>query len=292
MTLLITGGSGFIGRNLVEYFSARREVLAPTHGELELLDEDAVARYFREHPVDVVIHSAVTPGHRNAKDLRNLLYRNTRMFFNLVRNGDRFRRMIFLGSGAVYDTRRPLCRVREDDFDARVPEDEHGFSKYICARHVERAGNIVELRLFGVFGKYEDYAIRFISNAVCKALFDLPITLRQDRVFSYLWIDDLLPVLDHFIANPGRHVAYNVTPDGTLELARIAELVREICGKDVEIRIGRPGMGPEYTGDNRRLRDEIPGLSFTDIRTAVGRLRDYYSSCRGRIDRESLLFDK
>ena len=54
----------------------------------------------------------------------------------------------------------------------------------------------MELRLFGVFGRHEDYAIRFISNAICKTLFDLPITLRQNRTFSYLYVDDLGPIVE------------------------------------------------------------------------------------------------
>ena len=91
--LLITGGSGFIGRNLVESFSGRYNVLAPSHKELELLDENAVQKYLSANKVDVVIHSAVRPGHRNAKDPSNQLYNNSRMFFNIVRNSDKFKKI-------------------------------------------------------------------------------------------------------------------------------------------------------------------------------------------------------
>ena len=61
-----------------------------------------------------------------------------------------------------------------------MPDDEHGFSRYVIAGLRPRDERVVELRPFGVFGPYEDYAIRFISNAICKTLFDLPVTLRQD----------------------------------------------------------------------------------------------------------------
>ncbi|OGC92570.1 MAG: epimerase [candidate division Zixibacteria bacterium RBG_16_53_22] len=292
MNVLLTGGSGFIGKNLAEHLSRKHTVLAPSHAGLELLDGERVREFFRRHDVDVVIHSAVRPGHRNARDPSHQLYNNTRMFFNLVRNASRFRKMIFLSSGAVYDERRYLPNMKEEYFDTSVPADEHGFSKYICARYVERAENIVELRLFGVFGKYEDYAIRFISNAICKTLFNLPITLRQNRRFDYLYIDDLAPIVEYFIGHDARYKCYNVTPDEAVELLTLAGKVLAVSGKDLPIVVALPGMGPEYSGDNGRLREEIPGLAFTDIDDAIAKLYGWYTANRHLINRDALLFDK
>ena len=290
--VLITGGSGFIGRNLVEHYTATREVFAPRHAQLDLLDEDAVRAYLTAHDVDVVIHSATKPGHRNASDPTGLVYANTRMFFNLARCSDLYRRMVFLGSGAVYDMRYYLPKMPETYFDAHVPTDEHGYSKYVTAKYIERAEAITELRIFGIFGKYEDYAIRFISNAVCKALFDLPITLRQDRKFDYLWIDDLPQVVDRFLAASGAYRAYNVTPDASIGLLELAEKVRAISGKDVPIVVGAPGVGLEYSGDNARLRAEMPELPLTPVDQAIERLYAWYSDHRSEIDRDALLVDK
>lgn len=292
MKILVTGGSGFIGRNIIESYSSCHTILAPTHGQLDLTDEEAVRAFLRSHAVDVVIHSAVKPGHRNARDQANQLYSNTRMFFNLIRNSDRFRKMIFIGSGAVYDMRHYAPRMDEAYFDSHVPADEHGFSKYIIAKHIERLDNVQELRVFGVFGRYEDYAIRFISNAICKTLFDLPITIRQNRRFDYLYIDDLIPVLDYFIAYQGRHAVYNVTPDTTVDLWSIADLVISRSGKKLPILVAEPGMGAEYSGDNSRLRAEIPGLTFTPLAAAIDRLYTWYADNINSIDRNCLLVDK
>ena len=74
-TVLLTGGNGFIGKNLKESFLAQKyNLLTPGSKDLNLCDEDAVARYFDEHQIDIVIHSAVKPNHRNAKDLSNIFY--------------------------------------------------------------------------------------------------------------------------------------------------------------------------------------------------------------------------
>jgi GDP-L-fucose synthase len=293
MKVLLTGSRGFVGRNILEAFAERYDILAPSSRELDLTDERSVRDFFTTQKVDAVIHGAVRPGHRNAVDTSRQLYINTRMFFNLARNADRFDRFILLGSGSSYDVRCNLARVGEDDFDRHVPVDEGGFSKYIISEYIAHtSGRMVDLRIFGVFGPYEDYAIRFISNAICKALFDLPITLRQNRLFDYLWIDDLMPVLEYCLHNRMNHTAYNVTPDQPVELLTIAEMIRERAGKEIPIVVGQPGMGLAYSGDNRRLREEIPNLAFTSLREAIDRLYRWYEERRDHIDREKLLVDK
>lgn len=292
MNILLTGGSGFIGKNLTEHLSKKHSVAAPRHSELELLDENAVRNYFKQNGIDVVIHSAVKPGHRNAHDPSNQLYSNTRMFFNIARNADRYKKMIFIGSGAVYDMRAYQPKMREDLFDTSVPADEHGFSKYLIAKHIELLPNCVELRIFGIFGKYEDYAIRFISNAICKTLFGLPITIRQNRRFDYLFIDDLMPVVDHFIDVKGRYTAYNITPDASIDLYSIAEKIRARSRKDVEIVVAEPGLGIEYSGDNARLRGEMPGVSFTPLDESIDQLYAWYQTNMHLLDKNKLLIDK
>ena len=290
--IFITGGSGFIGRNIAEYFAGQAEVFAPSHQELELLDEEAVRSYFRRHDFDVVIHSAVRPGHRNAKDPSHQLDHNCRMFFNLARNADRFKKFIFLSSGAVYDARNYQPKMTEEYFDSHVPADEMGFSKYIAAKYIAQAEKIVELRIFGIFGKYEDYAIRFISNMIGKTLFDLPLTMKQDRKFDYLYIDDLMPVLEHFINNKSEFKAYNVTPDRSVELKDLAEKVKKISGKNLPIKVAQPGLGVEYSGDNTRLRQEINGLRFTPIDEAIGQLYAWYLANKSILKKDLLLHDK
>ncbi len=290
--LLITGGSGFIGRNLVEHFRPDHTVLAPSHAELDLTSADGTRAFFQENAVDAVIHCATKPGHRNAPDPTGLVYNNTRMFFNLVRNRRCFGKMVYLSTGAVYDVRHFQPKMPEGYFDAYVPVDETGYSKYVCARFTADTDDIIELRPFGVFGKYEDYAIRFISNAICKTLFDLPITLKQNRRFDYIYIDDLARVVDYFLHHDATHSAYNVTPDGAIELRTLAEKVLSVSGKELPVIVAQPGMGIEYSGDNSRLRTELDGLVLTPIDEAVRRLYDWYSANIDLIDREALLIDK
>lgn len=290
--LLVTGARGFIGRNIVEYLSSRYQVFAPAREELDLLNENSVEDYFSRNDIDVVIHSATTPGHRNAAPVEDLVARNLRMFDNIVRNARNFAKMIYLGSGAIYDERHYVPKMEESFAGRYVPADPHGYSKYLIAKFVEHNDDVVELRLFGVFGKHEDYSIRFISNAICKTLFDLPITLRQDRYFDYVFVDDLGPILEPFIERDPAEKFYNVTPDTAVSLKRVAEQVASRAAKPCRILVQQPELGPEYSGSNARLKKFMPQLALTRIEVAIDRLYSWYESRRDSIDQSKLLFDK
>jgi GDP-L-fucose synthase len=291
--ILLTGGSGFIGKNIQESFlSQKYDIVAPRHKDLDLTSDDSVDAFFRENTIDVVIHSAVKPGHRNANDPTGLFFNNAKMFFNLEKNKDRFK-MINLGSGAIYDGRHYKPKVKEDEFGAYIPADEHGFCKYVCGKYIAKSDNIIDLRIFSIFGKYEDYAIRFISNMICKAVFDLPMTMKQNRKFDFIYVNDLMPVLDYFIMNPSRFTEYNVTPDSSVELYEVAKLIRRISGKEhLPITIAQEGMNSEYSGDNSRLHMEIPEWRLTSLEESVSQLYQWYSDNKDVINRDLLLFDK
>lgn len=292
MKILVCGGSGFIGRNIVEQFSNRYDILAPSRREMDLADEESVRSFIKQKRIDIVIHAAGKPGHRNVKDPTGVFIANTRMFFNLVQCAGYFSKMLVIGSGAIYDMRHYHPKMKEEYFGTHIPVDEHGFSRYACGKFIQNSRNIIDLRVFGIFGKYEDYAIRFISNLICKAIFDLPLTMKQNRRFDYIYINDLMSILEHFITTEVEHREYNITPDNAIELYVLAEKIRSISGKKLPIVVAESGMGLEYSGDNSRLRRAIPNIGFTSFDDAIEKLYHWYESISGSIDRNVLLVDK
>lgn len=295
MRILITGGSGFIGRNLAEQLAATYEVSAPSSAQLDLLNENAVRDYLSTSRFDVIVHAATTRSNRRLAAPPDMLDRNCRMFFNLVRSQGRFGKMIHFGSGAEYERFQLPARVKEDYFDTRVPRDPYGFSKYICAKYIERSDRIVNLRLFGVFGPHEDYTVRFISNACCRALKGLPIVLRQDIVFDYLYIKDLVKITRWFIENNPRHKAYNVSTGRPMALTKLARIVArvsaQVSGRNPDISVMTEGMGPEYSADNSRMLAEMGGYQFWDLEDSIRDMYTWYER-HEEIDVESLSFDE
>ena len=290
--VLITGGSGFIGRNLVECLGDRYDISAPNSAELNLLDERSVRDFLRCGGFDVIVHAATVRSNRGLGAPSDMLDRNCRMFFNLARNQALFGKLLHFGSGAEYSRECLPASVTETYFDTHVPRDAYGFSKYICAKYAEGTDNIFVLRLFGVFGKYEAWDVRFISNACARVVKGLPIVIRQNVAFDYLYVEELAKLTAWFFEHGPRHEAYNVCRGRTYTLLELARMVAAASGRNPEIIVRSESMGPEYSGDNTRMLGEIGGYKFREMRECVGELYQWYNVHAGEIDAARLKFDE
>lgn len=294
MKILITGASGFVGRNVKEYLVNKGyDIYAPSSKELDCLDEQKVVECLKKENYDIVLHFAVYgDGIDKTKDGTKILEYNLRIFHNFFIHSDLFGRMIYTGSGAEYDKRFPIVAVTEEDLLYHsVPHDQYGLMKYTVNQMIEKSDNIYNLRLFGIFGKYEYWKMKYISNLCCKSLYDLPLSLRRNCYFDYLWIDDFCRMVEMFIhlENPKFHV-YNAVSGQGISLYELAELVKEVSGKENNIIVCNEGWANEYTANNKRIRKELPDWKLTDMHTAVENLYGWYKEHISDIDIYSLIY--
>lgn len=288
--ILLTGASGFIGRNLKEHFEGKYDIYCPSSRELNLCNQEAVEEELTKNRYDVVIHSANTNTTKNQDiTLNDSLDRNLRMFYNLERCKKFFGKMYYFGSGAEYDMRHYIPEMKEEYFGTFIPQDPYGFSKYIMSKSCREDENIYDLRLFGVYGKYEEWHRRFISNAICRVLKGMPITISQNVFFDYLWIEDLANIMEWFIENTPQHRHYNICTGSRVDLYTLACKVRQIMNVDCDIIVGKEGYKLEYTGNNQRMMDELGNYSFADLDITIQRLIDHYKTNEKMIDKEKLI---
>lgn len=284
-TIFITGGNGFAGSNLKKFLSKKYNIIAPSRKELNLLDEKEVDEFFKKNKIDIVIHTALVGGSRKEEDVESALLQNLRMFFNIIKNKKRFKRMIHCGSGAEYDKRFPIIKIKEDEFGKNIPIDEYGFGKYVCSKYIENTEDIVALRIFALFGEGEDYRYRFISNAICRNLYGLPITMNQDVFFDYIYIKDFIKIVEYFIDNKPKHKFYNIGTGKTINIKTLAQKINETADKKTKIIINKKGLNNEYSCDNKRLLSEIKNLKFTPPEIYVKELYNYYKQNKKLIDK-------
>lgn len=276
--IFVTGSSGFIGRNLVESLRDRYTIYAPTSKQLNLLDTQAVSRYIKKYAFDTVIHTAThNATATSTKDRSQVFSSNIRMFMNVARLHHSYRRMIYFGSAAEYHKEKIPKYVKEEFFDCHVPVTDYGFSKYLMAKIALPSANIYDLRLFGVYGKYEDHRIRFISNALFNVIHNRDIRIHQNAWFDYLYVDDLAPIIDWFIRVKNlKHHAYNVCSGTAYQLKTIASTILRVTKSKKKIIVEQKGNKPPLVGDATRLHKEIGTLSMTPLEQGIAALYGWY----------------
>ncbi|HEY9078876.1 NAD(P)-dependent oxidoreductase [Magnetovibrio sp.] len=293
MKILITGAEGFVGKNLVEKFQRDGcDVLHPGFQELDLTCAQSVQSYFNDNPIGVIVHSATTL--RNGTEYpHDVCENNLRMFFNLVRQMKPSTKLINFGSGSEYSRKYWHKKMPETFFDSHVPDDPHSFSKYVISKYIENSThqNMVTLRIFGIFGKHEDYRYKFISNAICKNLLHLDIVINQNVNYDYIYVDDFCEVVKYFVENDVSYRSYNVTPTAPIDLITVANLINEISDYQSPVHVLNDGIGIEYSGDNARLLNECGGLELMSYRDSISDLYRHYKAEISSLDKAALVDD-
>ena len=294
MNIFITGSNGFIGTHLKEYLNknySKYNLFTPSSKELDLVNEEAVDNYILGNKIDIIIHLANKGGDRTTVDMKNVTEYNLRIFFNIAKHEKNVKKIISFGSGAEYSKHKPIVDAHEEDYLDAQPLDEYGFYKSITSKYIEKSDNIVQLRIFGAYGEYENYRFKFITNAIVKNLLKLPIVINKNVYFDYIYVDDLLRMIDWTIHNESKEKIYNATTGIKIDLITLANLVNETSDFKSEIRVLNDGLNNEYTSNNEKILSEIGNFEFTTHKNAILKMRDYFKTNLKNLDKESIIND-
>ena len=273
--ILFTGGTGFLGRNLVPVLSEKYEIYAPSRTELDLKDIESVEKYISNHSFDVIIHAAIPNIAFNPLDQEETLLRDSLLaFLKLHQLQDEYGKLIYFGSGAEFDKSMPIVRVSENDFGKRIPVNDYGIAKYAMNQLCRTSINMYNLRIFGTYGPTDSNS-RLPSYVIRRCLSGKSIELNQNCVFDYMNVFDLVPVLDYFIENEPMYHDYNVCSGTQIEILQICEIIQRELQTHLPVHKKKEGFNNEYTGDNTRICKEIPRLEFTNIYDGIINLIQY-----------------
>jgi len=194
----VLGAHGFIGKNLCRGTSW----FGVTRGDVNLLNQEDVQKYFDTHTYDVVIHCAVVGGSRLEKDASDVLYKNILMFENVasVFKG----KMLYFSSGAA--------------LRGNPPTDPYGLSKWLVDRRIETIPNAHSLRIWGCYGPGE-LPTRF--SAVCAR--DGHVVIERDRYFDFIDVEDVRRIVCEYVRGERTDKEYDLVYPEKLLLSQWAE---------------------------------------------------------------------
>ena len=269
--VLLTGSTGFIGRNILPILQEKYEIYAPTRHELDLLDFNSVETYLKKYKFDAVIQGANPNPVKNSQldKPETMLEDSIRIFMNLYQMRHYYGKMLYFGSGAEYGKNRDIILAEEVQIGSVIPLDSYGLAKLWMNELARTTNNIYNLRIFGCYGPY-DHESKFLTHVIRSCLRKEDITIRQDCFFDYMQVYDLAKILSFFIENKLRFHDYNVCSGKRITLFDIASKIKDQMKSNSAIVILKEGMNREYTGNNNQLLQELPSsFRLTSIEEGI-----------------------
>ena len=251
MKLLVTGASGFIGRNLLSKVPKEWDVVATYHESRDFthfVTERALDNV-REVQVDLKNASETRRKLRKSFDCTIHLARTRMTLLNTV-EATKTKDLIFMSSGAVYDGCKGLVspNVRLN------PSFPYAISKLNCEHYVsfsKKKGLIdqyVILRLFGAYGPYE--APTKIFSKLVKAFYlekspEFVVIGDGNNLIDAMYVEDATEGILSVLRSDVRDVTVDFTCGKPLTLNELVGKVAKMFGqKNVKVR--QKGWPEEY----------------------------------------------
>jgi len=283
MKILVTGGLGFIGSNLVLELRKRRYefwVCDLMHSErsnyirCDVSKYRQVERIFEERNFDCVYHAAAEYGRWNGEDYyENLWLTNVVGTKNLLRIQEKKKfRMIFFGSAEVYGD---YDSVMNEDVMDRVPikqMNDYAISKWVNELQIMNSAAMfgteaVRVRLFNVYGPGEHYTPYrgWIPKFIYKALHNEPYTVYLGHKRTLEYVEDICRTLANIIDNFKPGEVYNLGGDKQYEVKYISDLILKCLGKNdsqITYKNAEPFTTKVKTPDSSKAKRDI-GFKLT-----------------------------
>jgi UDP-glucuronate 4-epimerase len=311
MTILVTGGAGFIGSQLTQALRARGDKVVvidnfnnyydPALKEAnvarfendplvtvvrgDICDEALIEKLMQEHGIRKIAHLAAMAGVRNSVNEAPLyLEVNVKGSMNLMEVARRHKidQFVQASTSSVYGETKRLPFVEDDNADkplAPYPATKRA-AELLGHSYYHMFGlNVTALRFFNVYGPHGRPDMMPIK--VIKAILeDQPITLFNGGNLSRDWtyIDDIVAGVVAAIDRPLGYEVINLGYGAPLSMVDFVDYFEQLSGKTVErINAPAPASEPPITFcDNSRARRLLGFDPQVKVHEGLKRTWDWY----------------
>jgi UDP-glucose 4-epimerase len=286
--LLVTGGCGFIGRNLIEYLHHNYHITIvddlsngspeylKQHPEIDLVQMDftdinKLNDKFNNHHFDSIIHLAAIASvefcQKNQIVSNRVNQDGVIDLFGWAMDKN-IKQFIFASSAAVYGD---IDKVPVSETDSTKPISFYGEQKLnaetYLRKHQNQLDNVLNFRFFNIFGPFQDphspysgvlsifcHLVKTQAKPVLKIFGDG----LQER--DFLPVNSLVSVLEQGLQGKINSGVYNLGTGKAVKLIQIVSYLSEISGKDIQV-----DYHPAREGDIKKSCAEITKIKSQNI---------------------------
>jgi dTDP-glucose 4,6-dehydratase len=304
MTMLVTGGAGFIGSNFIRHMLAEhpdtrivnldaltyagnpeslRDVADNpnyTFVKGDICDPGAVAAVFRNHPIETVVHfAAESHVDRSIADGSTFVRTNVLGTFTLLDYAQKHgvRRFIHVSTDEVYGSTPEGSFVETDNLNPSSPYSSSKAGSDLLARSffITHGLPVIVTRCTNNYGPYQfpEKLIPLFATNLLEGK-KVPVYGSGKNIRDWLYVLDHCRAIDFVLQHGEPGEVYNIGGGAEKTNLEITAKILELLGKDesmIEHVPDRKGHDFRYSLDFGKLRDLgwKPAYSFDDALAAT-----------------------
>lgn len=251
--IYVAGHRGMVGSAIVRQLEAKgyNNILTRTHGQLDLLDQQAVFAFLAEEQPDYIFIAAAKVGGIQANNTyrADFIYQNLVIEANLIHGAHLagVQRLCFLGSSCIYprDCAQPIKEEYLLTGPLEPTNEPYAIAKIagikLCESYNAQYGrqyvSVMPTNLYGPNDNY-DLANSHVLPALIRKAHEAKQAGSQDLVIwgsgtpkrEFLYVDDMADACVFLMENNINHGIYNVGTGSDVTIRELAEAVMSVVG--------------------------------------------------------------
>tara|TARA_R100000742_G_C4279642_1_gene104924 strand:+ start:10894 stop:11781 length:888 start_codon:yes stop_codon:yes gene_type:complete len=295
MRIVVTGGSGLVGKHLQEILP---DAFYLSSKDCDLTDIKKVRWMISSYTPDVVIHLAAKVGgiQDNLKYPADYFDDNILINTNIVKVCKEYNVKRFIGilSTCIYPSVVDNYPMTEEDLFIGPPPPSnfsYGYAKRCLAVQIDAYNKqfnteynyLIPCNLYGDYDNlHNENKMHFITallNKIRKSKDNLLHLLGTGKPLrQFMYAGDLAKIIKKVVEDNITE-SFNVAPDFNYSIDEMAKIALEVTEKNYEIVYDRPDLDGQFRKDvsNKKLLKIFPDFKFTSLKEGLKQVYDKIS---------------
>lgn len=305
-TVMVTGGSGFLGSHLVENLRSRSDsvnIFIPRSDEYDLREKEDIRRAFEVSNSDIVIHLAATVGGigANQKNPGQYFYDNAVMGIELIEQARQYSvdKFTIIGTICSYPKHTPIPFKEQDLFNGYPEETNapYGIAKKSLltqsrAYRKQWGFNSIYLLPVNLYGPRDDFNLE--TSHVIPAIIKKSIEARErgddtitawgtgEPTREFLYVKDAAEAILDATEAYNSSDPVNLGSGEEISIRDLVNLIVEETGFEGEILwdTSKPDGQPRRKLDTTRAKERIGWEASTEFREGLRKTIEWYEDVK------------